>query len=400
MAILHEKASKELISYIIDKGTDVNAMTDFGFNLECAISNKRLDIAKLLIEKGADANLALNVRYDNSNPGYYDNIFEYAKKQLGKSSVEYKDFVSFATMHEAKKIGLNVKDPEVKINTAVKAEDMEVDKNTHIYLATASTHLDKEGGRGTGSGDIDYTKTLEQSLKKSLGKESNVHYLQGMNNEKVIFEHIEKNTPTSDKKVLHMMINAPTIGFVFSEQGLKKFKENGGIIVATAIEFASRNATPNLKPDTLKYFSYADQVIFLDENDKKQAIEYQQRHDKNNRALNNKLLESQIINVPPTVPVSDKKPEERGHDIISFGMIRAGKGFAHVRKLAELIKNSNDPLMKDKKILIVGTVQKDKISRDGKNYSYDGELYKLMKDIYPEKADELYNKNPKELKEL
>ncbi|GAA5253123.1 hypothetical protein [Candidatus Rickettsia kedanie] len=196
------------------------------------------------------------------------------------------------------------------------------------------------------------------------------------------------------------MINAPTIGFSFSEQGLKKFKENGGVIVATAVEFASRIAAPNLKLDTLKYLSYADQVIFLDENDKKQAIKYQQRHDKHNRALNNKLLESQIINVPSTVPVSDKRPEERGHDIISFGMIKAGKGFAHVRKLAELIKDSPDPLMKDKKILIAGTVQKDKISRDGKNYAHDGELYKLMKDIYPAKSDELHNKNPKELKKL
>ncbi|GAA5253122.1 hypothetical protein [Candidatus Rickettsia kedanie] len=71
---------------------------------------------------------------------------------------------------------------------------MEVDKNTHIYLTTASTHLDNEGGRGAGSGDIDYTKTLEQSLKNALGKESNVHYL-SMNDEKSIFEHIEKNTP-------------------------------------------------------------------------------------------------------------------------------------------------------------------------------------------------------------
>ncbi|GAA5253121.1 hypothetical protein [Candidatus Rickettsia kedanie] len=104
---------------MIYKGGDVN-LAGYGNNtpLSQAIREKNLDMAKFLVEKGADINKPLELRHE----GYYDNIFEYAKKILEVDSAQYQDFVSFVTIHEAKKIGSTVKNPDVTINNGIKSE--------------------------------------------------------------------------------------------------------------------------------------------------------------------------------------------------------------------------------------------------------------------------------------
>lgn len=247
----------------------------------------------------------------------------------------------------------------------------------HIFISTA--HKDPNDEL-SGTGDVDYAEALKNSL--NLKNSGSTTYIRNMFSESQIYAHIRKHQAT-EIPVLHVMINAPRTGFAFSPEGLENFKRSGGMIIMTAIEFYKfehRDHTHIL--DSLKYLKKADKIIFLDEIDKKSALEQTQRLGLANDAdFVQKLTESRVIPVPPTILVTTET-QARGGDIISFGMIRAGKGLAHVIKLAQLIQKSADEQVKNKKVLVVGTV-KDQDRGSQK------ELVRLMESVYPNKKQEI-----------
>jgi hypothetical protein len=157
------------------------------------------------------------------------------------------------------------------------------------------------------------------------------------------------------------MINPPRTGMAFSAQGLRQFKqETQATLIITVIEFEKLKPAEQSMGQAL--IQEADKLIFLDEYDRTAAAQY----------------DAAIIPVLPTIPCLTADFDTRGNDIISFGMIRVGKGLGLILELAKQIKIQNIP---DKKIWVVGTVQDNK---SGKR-----ELSRLMTEIYPEKMIEI-----------
>jgi hypothetical protein len=187
------------------------------------------------------------------------------------------------------------------------------------------------------------------------------------------------------------MVNAPITGFMLTPEGLEEFKKQGGHVVITALEFAKhetyRDPTEGASRalNTFLMLEKADQVVFLDENDKKSAEIYAKK-------LGKSLPPAQVIAVPPTVPLARKALADRGKDIISFGIIRHSKGLNQVCALARLIKDSKEASVSSNKVLIVGTVsqvQEEKM---------DPTLRDLMLEVYPDQKEAILAKNkPSEL---
>ncbi len=194
-----------------------------------------------------------------------------------------------------------------------------------------------------GTGDTDYANTLAKALKKN-GQDA--QYMMKLVDENSIYRHIFKEAKKSKKKpILHILINPPALGSAFSRKGLEKFKKNGGEVVITVVEFVRATMSDRHRLDIINKLDLAKEVIFLDDNDKNQAIAFNK--DKSKRKI---LSSATVISVPATVSIKTKPPEERNGDIISFGMIRGGKGLQeHVLPLAKLIKKSKDPLVNQKK---------------------------------------------------
>ncbi len=105
---------------------------------------------------------------------------------------------------------------------------------------------------------------------------------------------------------------------------------------------------------------------------------------------------SHIISPDVSPPTIDKKlitTAKKSSHIMCYGLIRSGNGFAHVLRLAELMKKSEDKNIKNKKIYIVGNVEKNARSQKG----YDATLYKILCSMYPHKKQDFFNKSPDEL---
>lgn len=253
-----------------------------------------------------------------------------------------------------------------------------------IIISTAPPSQEDDTAK---SGDIDYAATLVKSLQ---ARGLNCTFLRGAASENEL-------TP-SPSSLLHIILNCPKTGCGFSLESLQTFKASGGRVMVTVVEFAKyRNVS--FKLQTIGYLKLAEQAIFLDEVDKGEAIRFVNNNREENSAKLLSLLErAQVIAVPPTVTLCSTPPAARAGNIISFGMLRQGKGISHVIKLAKLIKASHDPELQKKRIYIVGTVQEHKISNNGT--TYDPTFYVLMKELYPQKHAELKHKSPKELKEL
>lgn len=258
----------------------------------------------------------------------------------------------------------------------------------------------------SGTGDVDYASALEKSLNveidqfyaqnKQFARTTQAHYIRGLFTEKEIFDFVTRHKSTSSP-ILHIMINPPCTGFTFTPEGLAAFKKTGVQIIISVPEFIKAK-DKSMVMKISRYLSVADEVIFFEEIEKNFAIgiatdSENQRHVDQTLIYN--LTKSTVIPVPPTVPVPRPLSHQRGKDILCFGMIRKGKGLAHVIALAELVKTEGAavPQMKDKKILVVGTVcEQDDGARE--------ELERLMLAVFPSMAKEITGKSCKDLKDL
>lgn len=281
------------------------------------------------------------------------------------------------------------------------------EKMLQVFISASSKNPHDEL---PGTGDIDYMQTVCNGVNNETPFEAIP--IQGMHDEREIFAFINAKK-NSTQPLLHLHLNFPGTGTVFSLEGLKAFKARGGKLVITAIEFSKYSSSSGYKKTILQYFELAESILFLDETDKQDAIENFSKlalydsidrkeisdrtvgrvstHITENKKLHEKLKQSQIVQLMPTIPTV---PGHRlGQNIISFGMIREGKGFAHLIKFAKLLKKSKDALLSGKKIMILGTVQ---AHPDSKNK----ELFRLMSAMYPDKKGEMEGKDIKELKEL
>lgn len=166
----------------------------------------------------------------------------------------------------------------------------------------------------SGTGDIDYTKTIAECINKKYP--FTTHYIRGAESETEIYNFIESHK-ARDFPALHIILNAPHTGFGFTEAGLKAFKERG-MLVMTALEF-KKHQDPSLKADTLKYLQYADAIIFLDEFDKNDALLEARKLSPSAPELVEKIEIASVIPVPATVALRLLPIEERGRNIGFFG---------------------------------------------------------------------------------
>ena len=252
-------------------------------------------------------------------------------------------------------------------------------KKKKIFISIAPNNKNFEQSH---TGDFDYTQTIFDSYKEL--KIHDIDFIQNTHDEKEFFSYIENHTPKDTQPVLHLIVNVPNIGTLIEPQSLQTFRKNGQVIV-TAVEFAKYPEV--LAWQMLNYLQVADTVIFLDEYDRLKAMELAQ-----SKQID--LPSSRVIHVPATVPVCSVPIAQRGNNIISFGMIRQGKGIQHLIKLGSLIKESKDPKVNTKKILVVGSVGKVQEQRNDKTFS------RLMSQVYPDHISQIENKSIPALIEL
>ncbi len=242
-------------------------------------------------------------------------------------------------------------------------------KKSLIFFSTLhKVHKDEVAG----TGDIDYTLSIEASMNR-IYRES-CCYIREKKTEQEIFEFIEQHR-ANDAPILHIMVNAPNIGLGYTEQGLKDFKSKNGRLVITAVEFR-KYSSPEQKKEVLDRLQYADEIIFLDEFDKQDALFNVVTHFPTSADFLAKIGNAIILPVPATVAPNLLPITKRGHNIASFGILRAGKGLDHVLRLAKLLKKTSpgNKLLEETKILIIGTVLEPE------------KLAQLMKEVYPEQT--------------
>jgi hypothetical protein len=194
---------------------------------------------------------------------------------------------------------------------------------------------------------------------------------------------------SSENCVFHLMLNPPLTGCGIEVTFLQKLKRQHFKIIMTAIEFAMYEEREKHK--IFEYIPHADEIIFLDEMDQFSALDFASTH---NQSLIPKIRASHVIPVPPTIDSTHISTEKTRNNIMSFGMIRSGKGFDHTLRLAELLKQNHST----QKIYIVGSVQKASIRTD--DNVYDPTLYELLCKLYPAHIDRFVDKSPEELKPI
>ena len=267
------------------------------------------------------------------------------------------------------------------------------------YTIFISTFHKIQQDERSGTGDVDYAKTLAKIINQSniedTTRKHSCHYIESQlfktYSEESIYHFIE-GQKANDSPILHILLNAPNVGFGFTAQGLTDFKARGGRIVMTAVEF-KKHAELHLKIDTLTRLQYADSIIFLDKFDKEEAIKVAATHFQDAIFLK-KLKYAAIMPVPATIQPDVLPIEKRGLNIGFFGIIRKGKGFDHILRLAILLKQSREHLLQGRKILIIGSVLEPeklaelmtyiyhtKVTSIEKNRKDLNALKKLLKDI-------------------
>lgn len=230
------------------------------------------------------------------------------------------------------------------------------------------------------TGDVDYAKILANAISAQMINAS-VHYFNSATLNKLHLLQRTKPLPL----VFHLLLNAPRTGFAIGIDDIKRMKQKGVLIIMTAIEYAKHNHENQRL--TSCYLELADEVIFLDAHDKNSAL-----LSANKEGNDEALVSANIIPVPSTIEPAYLTMKKIASNIMCFGIIRRGKGFAHILKLAELIKNSNENVVKDKQIYIVGTVLNVNDIEKA-----DSELYRILKAMYPKHASDFSRKLPQEL---
>lgn len=254
-----------------------------------------------------------------------------------------------------------------------------------VFIIAAPSHSDFDKPN---TGDIDYARTLATHIQSHYKK--NVTLITQAGSSQSIFQQIWRNSD-SNKPILHLLLNpsAPFTGCMITPLELAAFKNKGGKVVISMIEFAKYDEWgPEGKEPQIKALSYldnADEIIFLDEYDKKSAC------NQANLKWLKKLNHAKVISVPATIPINTQPLHRHGKDIMSFGMIRKGKGLdTVVLKLAELLANK----VSNKKIHIVGTVSTAQIDQS------DTTLATILMRLYPTYTQEILSKSPVELVDL
>ena len=251
-----------------------------------------------------------------------------------------------------------------------------------IFISTAHKNSEDEQ---SGTGDVDYATAIFEETNKILPGQ--VSRISGLFLEQDIYKHIKENGAA--QPTLHIMINPPRTGMAFTAAGLKGFKEETEAkIIVTTIEFAKLCNNPTGPLDIaagLELLNIADQIIFLDSHDKDSAYVHADLN------LKQKIDQATVIPVLSTIEPLAVPLVERGRDIISFGMIRVGKGLGLVIELAQQLKLSGDK--SGKKVLVVGTVQD--------NHGGAEQLKRLIHALYSTKKEEIESKTTTpELKNL
>ena len=254
-------------------------------------------------------------------------------------------------------------------------------------IIVISTEAPQKMDNSAKSGDVDYANNLSRSLQK-MQPGMKVYYFNHDTCAKTD-ELLKQNRNLT----FHLMINAPRTGFAVSIDYLEKLKKQNVKVIITAIEFAKHKEP--LQAATLEYLQHADQIIFLDENDKNTAVDLDSRSGNENQK---NLQAASVISVPPTISPEHISTNKTSSNIMCFGMLRKGKGFGHILHLAKLIKSSDDKLVNNKQIYIVGTVQLQKTKRG--NTAYDPTLYTILKEMYPQHANKFLDQSIEELIKL
>lgn len=372
----HDRFVKKLL---IDDDFYLRDRIDF---LVRAIKVNDFIVAKLILETSYNSN-----HFDINLPNNDDNTLLQMAIEL-----ERVDIVKLLIVHGAKvddnaEKALNRSTNDVIRRILVRTIAPKQCNDYHVFMSCQAPHevdsLDK-------TGDVDYTNTCIEKLHDSDVDISHFNF-----NDKDMVAKLFKND--GKNKIFHLMLNAPKTGFGIPLEFLNKLRSQGVKIVVTALEFAKYDRQ-KLKHDMLKYFDLADKIIFLDENDKNQALQFSSVYPSKVGKSVELIKSASVLNVPPTISEKNITTEKQDANIMCFGMLRKGKGFAHVLHLAELLKESKYHPMCDKEIYIVGSIQKSMTRRGGK--AYDATLYKLLCALYPTHKAEFKDKSPEELSKI
>jgi len=242
------------------------------------------------------------------------------------------------------------------------------------------------------SGDAAYMLALQKYMR-DLEPPMVVALIGGCDSdENMLYQQMKSNIALNEIKepTFHLMLNFQTkTGLVHTVDGLKKFKaETGAKIVLTNIEFRlydeKKFADEHYAEKATAYFHLADEFVFLDQPDKKRAIEAYEQYgtaDANYKETLAKLQSAKTIPVPAVIDLAIPDHKRDGKDVCVLGMIRPDKGYEHVIELAGLMKAEGQ----GRKIVMAG-MAKQKI--DPNLVIGDTELAKILKAIYPDaKAD-------------
>lgn len=231
----------------------------------------------------------------------------------------------------------------------------------------------------------------EFSAGDNRKQNSSVRFLDGIYNQEEIFKQIEQNSANA-QPILHIILNSDRKNNLFTIQALQAFKSRGGKIVITFAQFDEFRFASQ-KNVALNYLYCADHIFFLDELDKKAALESVKHHFPSEKGFKARLEKATVTSTfPADTYLASNKPEERERNILFLGTVRPNRGLAHIRKLAGLLAKSEDPKLRNKKIIIVAQAANE--------IRHNRALMELIETIYPTKKDELQNKTTEQLKEL
>jgi hypothetical protein len=277
-----------------------------------------------------------------------------------------------------------LKNSLVETDSKNEKEKHDIENKYTVFISGAPADIRYEAPK---TGDFDYAATIAGGINQLHSNKCN--FIHGLLNEDAIYKFINEHTLT-ENPILHIMLNPPQTGMMFSREGLRKYIQGGGVLVVTVLEFRKFNNLSveegvKIKNEIMNRLALASATIFLDDFDKQGALQYS----KDNPVWRCNL--PTVINVPSTLCLPTAlSPMERGKNLLFFGMLREGKGIRHIIKLAYLMKNNF--LFKDRKIIIVGSIF-DHIHKSEV-------LERLVTAIFPEKKEAIKDQTAPQLKIL
>lgn len=217
------------------------------------------------------------------------------------------------------------------------------------------------------------------SFKDSMNEYFKNH--QRSENASKIIEFIAKDI--APQKVLNIQMRPPESGFIFTPKEIEEIKALGIKVCITCHEYKLNYTRTWLQEIMHPYFAVADKVFFFNEKDLSNANKYRSGKDKatsfkvSGVAIGS-LIESIGINedieqgtydlkakacsirVPATIPLASSEPfSSRPPNIITFGIIRANKGF---EEALDFIKASSvDEDLSKSRLIIAGKCDSYKI---------------------------------------